>query len=819
MSNAAADDGHRLAFAEALAAKSDAELGALLRRRPDVAVPPPADFDVLANRLSSRHSVSRAAESIDSFVLSVLQALALEPATTAQLAAFCSVPADDVTRATRVAEQLGLIWRDDPGSEGRFHVVHGVRAAVGQYPLGLGRPFATLVQSVPSEALEQMRHDLDLPADQPALPALSAFFADREAVRGLLAAISADERVPLDRLAAGPPVGAVDRRLSLTPLAEARTDIERLLARGLLVPIADDTVELPREVAFALRGEHPAGVIEPVPPAVRGAQVGQEAIDAAGAAAVVDVLRLVEALLERWGAAPPVLTRAGGLPVREMRGAAKDLGVEVESIALLVQTAVAASLAGRTPGVDPAMVPTRLYDTWRDEPLAERWAVVATAWAGMDQLPGLAVYPDGTKAAALLTYEMVRPGSGELRRDILGGIGAAGAGRVAETDDLAGWLSWRSPARNVEYLIQVIEWTVTEAAHLGVTGRGGLTSAGRALIGSEYAAAARAGDEAALRAYQQEVADALTPALPTPIDYVIIQADLTAVAPGPLVGAVARDLALVADVESAGAATVYRFSEASLRRAFDAGRSALDLHQFIGGLSRGQVPQSLTYLIDDIARRYGRLRAGTAGSYLRSEDTGLLAQVVADRRTAAAGLELIAPTVAVSPLDSAEVLTVLRTAGYAPAADRAHGLRRPGGKGGVELESEAAHRVPATPARSQAAGWSTAGASLPESHVTQTVAMLRRVASLRSPTRTRQPAARPVEQLVVRDPNEVSRLLREAAVESGAVWISYVNQDGRYSERTVHPTLVSGGFLVGLDDESGERRTFAISRIQEAAEA
>ena len=68
-------------------------------------------------------------------------------------------------------------------------------------------------------------------------------------------------------------------------------------------------------------------------------------------------------------------------------------------IALIVQTASAAALVGRTAGVDPVMVPTERYDRWRDAPMAERWALLATAWCGMDQLPGLAVHEDGTKAA------------------------------------------------------------------------------------------------------------------------------------------------------------------------------------------------------------------------------------------------------------------------------------------------------------------------------------------------------------------------------------------------------------------------------------
>ncbi len=47
----------------------------------------------------------------------------------------------------------------------------------------------------------------------------------------------------------------------------------------------------------------------------------------------------------------------------------------------------------------------------------------------------------------------------------------------------------------------------------------------------------------------------------------VVQADLTAVAPGPLDHRVAGELRLLADQESRGAGGVYRFSPASLRRA------------------------------------------------------------------------------------------------------------------------------------------------------------------------------------------------------------------------------------------------------------
>jgi hypothetical protein len=796
-----------VSFAEALAAMADDDLAALLRRRPDAAVPPPADFDVLASRLSSQHSVSRAAETVDQFVLDILEALVVQaPASEEELKRFCRVPIAEVRRAAGVAVTLGLAWRD---GDGRLNVVKGVRSAVGDYPLGLGRPFSRLIAELPQPVRAQIRDDLGLGSEAVPSGVLIDFFENPKKIAALLKQIPVGQRAILEQLAAGTPVGGLEVAPRYVGLDEAQTGIEGLLARGLLIAIASDAVELPREVALVLRGDHPAGQLSPHPPAVAGAAAKDA--DGAGASAALDALRLFEALIERWDATPPALTRAGGLPVRELRAAAKALGVEQQIIALIVQTLSAASLVGRTAGVEPVMVPTERYDRWRDAPMAERWALLATAWCGMDQLPGLAVHEDGTKAAALLTYDMVRPGAGDLRRDVLTGVAAAGKGHAPDLGKLGDWLSWQVPTRSPGYVGQVRVWTLVESQFLGVTGRGSLTAAGRCLLDSPHAVAARAGDETAARAYREAVAEAIAPALPAPIEHVLIQADLTAVAPGPLLPHVARELGLLADIESAGAATVYRFSEASLRRAFDAGRSATDVRQLIEGLARGSVPQGLTYLIDDIGRRHGRLRAGSAAGYLRSDDPALLAEVVANKRTASAALLLVAPTVAVSPLEPAEILAVLRAAGYVPAGDTA------GRGGGLVLDQSGGRRVPVAAAHRQSIGWS-AGASLPDSHVTQTIAMLRRVASLRRPGRVRA-AAEPDADQAVGTPEAIANLLREAAADSSAVWISYVNAEGRHSRRTVYPTLVSGGFVIGLDDESGERRTFAISRIQEAAPA
>src|SRR5205823_2573218 len=151
------------------------------------------------------------------------------------------------------------------------------------------------------------------------------------------------------------------------------------------------------------------------------------------------------------------------------------------------------------------------------------------------------------------------------------------------------------------------------------------------------------------------------------------QADLTAVAPGPLELGLERELALVADVESSGGATVYRIGEASVRRALDAGRTAAELHELFRTRSVTPVPQALSYMVDDMARRHGLLRAGVAAAYLRCDDEGLLAEVVADRRIEHLRLRRLAPTVVVSPQPIRRVLEVLREAGYAPVAESSDG--------------------------------------------------------------------------------------------------------------------------------------------------
>ena len=154
----------------------------------------------------------------------------------------------------------------------------------------------------------------------------------------------------------------------------------------------------------------------------------------------------------------------------------------------------------------------------------------------------------------------------------------------------------------------------------------------------------------------------------------------------PAVAPLAEILGVLADIESKGGATVYRFTPESVRRALDAGRSAAELQAFLAAHSRTPVPQPLSYLIDDVARRHGTLRVGAAAAYLRCDDDSLLTELLADRRANGLGLRRLAPTVVAAQADPVTLLERLRAMGLAPAAESADG--------DVVITRADAHRTP-----------------------------------------------------------------------------------------------------------------------------
>ncbi|MDQ1131099.1 helicase-associated domain-containing protein [Microbacterium sp. SORGH_AS_0888] len=130
--------------------------------------------------------------------------------------------------------------------------------------------------------------------------------------------------------------------------------------------------------------------------------------------------------------------------------------------------------------------------------------------------------------------------------------------------------------------------------------------------------------------------------LPTEIDRVYLQADLTAIAPGPLLPALEQRLRGMAVRETRAQASTYRFSAESLASAVASGETRESLRSFLGELSLTGIPQPLAYLIDRATANRSRLRVGSSAATglttVTAEDADLLATVAVDQALRPLGL-------------------------------------------------------------------------------------------------------------------------------------------------------------------------------------
>ncbi|WP_055575713.1 helicase-associated domain-containing protein, partial [Streptomyces albus] len=595
--------------------------------------------------------------------------------------------------------EWALVW----GPEDQPRLVRTARELLtSPSPTGLGPTLAEAVAAAgqakpsPSRLQEALAAAGLPPTPDPvsALSALAALFTDPERMAALLDQAPEGAEAVLRKLEWGPPYGAVD-------LAAPSPPVAWLLDRMLLVPTgtggdpggagAPGSVVLPREVALHLRGGRAHRTPEPVPPPVATARsYPPETVDAAAAGQAMTALATVEELLDQWESEPPPVLRAGGLGVRDLKRTAVALDVPEPVAAFWIELAYAAGLVASDGEVDEAFAPTPAYDEWLRAAPAERWARLAAAWWTATRVAGLVGERDARgRNLAPLGPGLDRAPAPEVRRRALELLAGTEPGAVPEREALRERLHWERPLQGARagraargdragseagdgtpLTVRLLHWALDEAEVLGVTGRGALASYVRPLVEAARNDSGRpsgggadhgvpggngtggdgpdrdgTGGDAAVRA----VAEALAPQLPQPLSQVLLQADLTAVAPGPLERELAAFLSVLAEIESKGGATVYRFTPASVRRALDTGRTAADLHAFLAAHSSTPVPQPLTYLIDDVARKHGRVRVGAASSYVRCDDDTLLAELLADRRAAPLRLRMLAPTVLASP--------------------------------------------------------------------------------------------------------------------------------------------------------------------------
>ena len=736
-----------------LAELSDERLIRLLELRPDLAQPPPGSIAALAARAQARQSIKAATDDLDFLRLAVLDALLVlqadaEPVPTAKLLALIDdrAPEADVLEAVDDLRQRVLVWGET-----------ALRVAP---DAGTGMPW------------------------HPGQVILEDTSRSAEQICDLIDDLSPAQLEVVEKLLEGSPMG---RTRDAAPGAPPDRPVPQLLAMGLLRRIDAETVILPRHVAQVLRGEQPGPMQLTAPDPVVSTTTTDDA-DATAAGAVIDLLRELDMLVETLSDAPVSELRSGGLGVRDVKRLSKVTGIGEQRLGLILEVAAAAGLiASGMPDPEPATgeapywAPTNVTDRFGAMSTAEQWRLLAGSWLDLPSRPALIGTrgPDDKPYGALndALYSTAAPLD---RRLLLGMLSELPPGAGVNAAEASAALIWRRPRWAKRLQPGPVADLLTESHAMGLVGRGAISTPGRALLDED--------------ADPRVAVDAMARALPKPVDHFLVQADLTIVVPGPLQRDLAEQLATVATVESAGAAMVYRVSEQSIRHALNVGKTRDWMHNLFAKHSKTPVPQGLTYLIDDVARRHGQLRIGMAASFVRCEDPALLAQAVAAPATEDAQLRALAPTVAVSPAPIGEVLTALRAAGFAPAAEDSSGAIVDVRPRGARVAAPQQRR-PYRPVRR------------PNSEsVSAVVAVLRKV------------TAAPFGNIRV-DPAATMVLLQRAAKEQDTLVIGYLDAAGVATQRVVSPITVRGGQLVAFDSASGRLRDFAIHRITSVVSA
>ncbi|EXU63917.1 DNA-binding protein [Streptomyces sp. PRh5] len=782
---------------------------------------------------------------------------------------------DALPRAVATLREQALIW----GGDDRLRLVRTARellapSPTSPSPTGLGPTVREATSGMSPGRLQELLAAAGLsPTHDPvtAVAALAELFRDRARMAALLDGAPAGAAAVLAKLTWGPPYGEASVTSPTPPVGW-------LLDRALLLPSGPRNVVLPREVALHLRHGRAHRAPEPfAPPLSPTTEHDPQVVDNTAAGQTFTALATVEELLGQWETAGPPVLRAGGLSVRDLKRTAVALDVSEPVAAFWIELAYAAGLVASDGETDERYAPTPAYDDWLRLPAEERWARLAAAWLPATRTSGLVGGRDSRgRTLAALGPELDRSPAPEVRRRVLELLATLPHGAAAAPDVLLARLRWERPTGHrgapapgaaapsapapgaaftgaspttasptgaspttasptaasptgasasptgEDLRSRLARWAVAEAEMLGVTGRGALSAHGRALLERHPDEPTAAESDLA----SAQAARLLAPLLPEPLDHVLLQADLTAVAPGPLERPLAETLGILADVESKGGATVYRFTPESVRRALDAGRTADDVHTFLAAHSRTPVPQPLAYLVDDVARKHGRLRIGAASAYLRCDDDALLAEILADRRSAGLRLRRLAPTVLAAQAPPDTLLEGLRAMGYAPAAESAEGdvlISR------AEAQRTPPRRPPApVPEGPPVPDATLLGAAVrairagdlaaTAPHKPAAVAEARPEAASGSRPGAASGSAASGDRLPRTTSADTLATMQAAALTGSNVWIGYVNANGAATQRVIAPVRVEGGFVTAYDHTADEVRTYPLHRITGAAE-
>jgi XPB/Ssl2-like helicase family protein len=750
-------------FASHLAGLDPGALTALLEHRPDTLVEPaPRSFAELAQRLGAVASLAAALERMDADEVAVIRAVALGAGTIEELAARCHAPVAQVRGVVDGLGERGLAWRaaDRVGLPKRLaadfaadvHTFLPLSALANRIRVDDVR---TAVEGLGGATAGLRKAEL--------VDRLAALYADTALVARVIAALPTAAREHLEMLAT--PHGLWDAGWGGFGLRS--TGPTAVLVRaGLLLPAGYGPPAVPREVVLARAG---GDGLRGRPELAASADPPDD-----GRAGAEAALLALTTLLDEARHRPLAALKKGGIGARERARLSGKVGIAEP--ALWIDVAAGAGFLERaTSGYGVAAS----YDAWREETAAHRWAAAALAWFTLDVAPTSRETDDGEVPPP----EPMESAAGIVRRALL--RAAVGGRSLRSATAEIGWFCPLHPY-DATGLDRKAAAAVHEATLLGVVVGDRLSAIGEHLV----AVADRSDAVAALDA-------ATAGLLPDARSLLVLQSDLTAVVSGQPSAAAARLLAAAAVPESRGVATTWRFSPASVRSALDAGWTADELTAELAAVTDRALPQPLEYLIADVARRHGAVRVRGARCVVTASPAEV-AEILATRSLRTLHLSRLAPTVLACPFELDEVVSRLRTAGFAPMPED--------GTGAVIVPDRAAAAARAAPA--------------------PILRARRRVTATELATRLHSGSAPPVArshaQLSMLAPHldeaEVA-LLADALDNAADVRIAYRNRAGNRSVRTIRPEDLYDRWVSSWCHLRGAQREFVVSGIESVSPA
>jgi hypothetical protein len=300
-----------------------------------------------------------------------------------------------------------------------------------------------------------------------------------------------------------------------------------------------------------------------------------------------------------------------GLP--DVKRLSSHLGKSKEYVKAILELA---KVSGVVAISEKRFHPTDLADSWIASDPKTRWQLLVNAWLAI-------IGPSGAKELALQHSQDPAKSLSELVGSSFPLVNASAQSRIGRVAELA------------------------DAIGLSVAG-----------FAASWLSSVLAGKvPAATKALEQR--------LPAQQGRIIVQADLSIIAPGPLASSIEIELRKFTDTENIGLATGYRISPLSLSCGLEEGMTEKQIRALLEKLSGTKLPQPVDYLISETATRFGRLKiqAGEAGSLLTSTDELLATQILMDSKLKAFGLRKSDNGV-ISSMEPEALYHALRENGY-----------------------------------------------------------------------------------------------------------------------------------------------------------